>query len=178
MDSRPPTKALKANQLKGELKGDLAAYAKIGLFQRSVNQNTAYRYRGVLLRYQLFLGENPPSLAATCEYLGLLRQKVFDPSTLRLYRAALAGYHQWRGEELKFKVKVPQKAAKYIPWKIIQRMLELAAAKPHDKLILRLMTDAGLRRDEVVKLFLLKILICSYLISSLYRGQPLEYPVS
>jgi len=42
------------------------------IFQRSVNQNTAYRYRGTLLRYQLFLGENPPSLAATCEYLGLL----------------------------------------------------------------------------------------------------------
>jgi hypothetical protein len=72
MDTRPRTKALKAEQLKGELKGDLATYEKFGLFQWSVNQNTAYRYRGVLLRYQLFLGENPPSLAATQEYLGLL----------------------------------------------------------------------------------------------------------
>jgi len=105
-----------------------------------------------LLRYQLFLGENPPSLAATCEYLGLLRKNAFDPSTLRVYRAALAGYHQWRGEELKFKVKVPETSGKYVPWEIIQRMLELASAKPHDQLILRLMTDAGLRRDEVVKL--------------------------
>jgi hypothetical protein len=49
MDTRPRTKAPKAEQLKGELKGDLATYEKFGLFQRSVNQNTAYRYRGVLL---------------------------------------------------------------------------------------------------------------------------------
>jgi site-specific recombinase XerD len=152
VNTRPRTKALKADQLKGELKGDLAAYEKFGLFQRSVNQNTAYRYRGALLRYQLFLGENPPSLAATCEYLGLLRKNNFDPSTLHVYRAALAGYHQWRGEELKFKVKVPETSAKYVPWEIIQRILELASTKPHDQLILRLMTDAGLRRDEVVKL--------------------------
>jgi hypothetical protein len=51
MDTPPRTKALKADQ--GELKGDLAAYEKFGLFQRSVNQLTAYRYRGTLLRYQL-----------------------------------------------------------------------------------------------------------------------------
>jgi integrase/recombinase XerD len=152
MDTRPRTKALKADQLKGQLKGDLAAYEKVGLFQRSVNQNTAYRYRGALLRYQFFLGENPPSLAATNEYLGLLRKNAFDPSTLRVYRAALAGYHEWRGEELKFKVKVPHTSAKYVPWEIIQHMLELASAKPHDQLILRLMADAGLRRGEVVNL--------------------------
>jgi hypothetical protein len=101
MGTKPRTKALKADQLKGELKGDLSAYEKFGLFQRSVNQNTAYRYRGALLRYQLFLGENPPSLSATCEYLGLLRKNAFDPSTLRVYRAALSGYHQWRGEDCK-----------------------------------------------------------------------------
>ncbi len=157
MGTRPRTKALKADQLKGELKGDLAAYEKVGLFQRSVNQNTAYRYRGALLRYQLFLGENPPSLAATGEYLGLLRKSDFDPSTLRIYRAAIAGYHQWRGEELKFTVKVPETSARYVPWELVQRMLELASAKPHDQLILRLMTDAGLRRDEVVKLRLSNI---------------------
>jgi integrase/recombinase XerD len=152
MGNRPRTKAPKAEQLKGELKGDLAAYEKVGLFQRSVNQNTAYRYRGALLRYQLFLGENTPSLGATYEYLGMLRKNAFDPSTLRVYRAALSGFHQWRGEELKFKVKVPETSAKYVPWEIIQRMRDFASAKPHDQMILRLMTDAGLRRDEVVQL--------------------------
>jgi integrase len=152
MDTRPRTKALKADQLKGELKNELAEYEKFGLFQRPINQNTAYRYRGALLRYQLFLGENPPSLAATCEYLGLLRKNGFDPSTLRVYRAALAGFHEWRGEELKFKVTVPETSAKYVPWEITRRMLEHASSKPHDQLILRLMADAGLRRDEVVRL--------------------------
>jgi integrase len=152
MDTPPRTKALKANQLKGELKGDLAAYEKFGLFQRNVNPNTAYRYRGALLRYQVFLGDNPPSLHATQEYLGSLRKNSFDPATLRVYRAALSGYHQWRDEELKFKVKVPETSAKYVPWEVIQKMLELASSKPHDELILRLMPDGGLRRDEVVNL--------------------------
>jgi integrase/recombinase XerD len=152
MVNRPRTKALKDDQLKDDLKGDLAAYEKFGLFQRSVNRKTAYRYRGALLRYQLFLGKNPPCLAATYEYLGMLRKSAFDPSTLRIYRAALAGFHQWRGEELKFKVKVPETSAKYVPWEIIKRMLKLSSAKPHDQMILRLMTDAGLRRDEIVQL--------------------------
>ena len=130
MDTRPATKARQADQLKGELRGDLATYEKVGLFQRSVNQKTAYRYRGVLLRYQLFLGANPPSLAATVAYLSSLRKNSFDPATLRLYRAALAGYHQWRGEELKFKVKVPETSARYVPWETVQRMLALAVTRP------------------------------------------------
>jgi integrase len=152
MESHPRTKALKADQLKGELKGDLAVYEQVGLFQRSVNRNTAYRYRGALLRYQRFLAGNPPSLAATYEYLGSLRKNDFDPATLRVYRAALSGYHQFRGEELKFKVKVPETSAKYVPWDVIQKMLAMAAPKPHDELILRMMADAGLRRDEIVNL--------------------------
>jgi site-specific recombinase XerD len=152
MDKRPRTKAPKNEQLKGELQGELAAYEKFGLYQRAVNSNTAYRYRGALLRYQNFLAGNSPSLAATNEYLASLRKNDFDPATLRVYRAALAGFHQWRGEELKFKVKVPDTTAKYVPWEVVQKMLALASGKPHDELILRLMANAGLRRDEVVKL--------------------------
>ena len=152
MESRPARKALKADQMTGPLTGDLAVYEQVGLFQRSVNSRTAYRYRGALLRYQKFLAGNPPSLAATYEYLGSLRKNDFDPATLRVYRAALSGYHQFRGEELKFKVKVPETSARYIPWETIQKMLALASSKPHDELILRLMADAGLRRDEIVNL--------------------------
>ena len=74
MQTPSRTKALKADQLKGELKGDLAAYEKFGLFQRNVDSNTAYRYRGALLRYQLFLGQNPPSLSATNEIFGFSPQ--------------------------------------------------------------------------------------------------------
>jgi site-specific recombinase XerC len=63
---------------------------------------------------------------------------------------ALRGFHEWRGEFLKFKVKIPKKAPKLIPEEPILKMLELSAVKPHDELILRLMTDAGMRRDETV----------------------------
>ena len=152
MEPRPRRKALKEQQLKGDLRGALADYEKIGLFQRPISQSTAYRYRGALLRYQAFLGDNPPSLAATLEYLGSLRQSGFDPATLRIYRAALAGFHQWRGEELKFVVRVPETSARYIPWEIVQKMLQLASPKPHDELVLRLLSNGGLRLSEVVNL--------------------------
>jgi hypothetical protein len=95
---KPRTKARKGETLDMPLNGELARYEDQGLFIWSISNKTAYRYRGALLRYPLFLGENPPSLAATCEYLGLLRKNAFDPSTLRIYRAALVGYYQWRGE--------------------------------------------------------------------------------
>jgi len=147
-----PTKSPKDQQLKGELRGDLGTYEKIGLFQRDISQNTAYRYRGALLRFQAFLGNNPPTPAASLEYLSGLRKNELDPATLRVYSVALRGFHEWRGEELKFKVKVPKKAPKLIPEEPILKMLEQAAAKPHDELILRLMTDAGMRRDETVNL--------------------------
>ncbi|HTY81968.1 MAG TPA: site-specific integrase, partial [Dehalococcoidales bacterium] len=130
----------------------MADYEKIGLFQRPISQSTAYRYRGALLRYQAFLGDNPPSLAATLEYLGSLRQSGFDPATLRIYRAALAGFHQWRGEELKFVVRVPETSARYIPWEIVQKILQTSSPKPHDELILRLLSNGGLRLSEVVNL--------------------------
>ncbi len=51
-EMRPRTKAARDEQLDGTLQGELAAYEKVGLFQRSVSDNTAYRYRGALLRYQ------------------------------------------------------------------------------------------------------------------------------
>jgi hypothetical protein len=79
------------------------------------------------LRYQLFLAKTHP-LATTYEYFSSLRKNGFDPATLRVYRAALAGYHPWYSEELKFKVKVSDSSAKYVPWEIVQRMLELASA--------------------------------------------------
>ena len=69
---------------------------------------------------------------------------------MRVYAAALSGYHQWRGEELKFKVKVPRRLPKQVDVEGIEKMLDLSAAKPHDEMALRLMADAGMRRDETV----------------------------
>jgi hypothetical protein len=79
-----PTKSPQDQQLKGELRGNLGSYAKIGLFQRDISQNTAHRYRGALLRYQVFLDGNPPTVEASLEYLSGLRKNEFDPATLRV----------------------------------------------------------------------------------------------
>jgi len=51
-EMKPRTKAPKEEHLNEPLEGELAVYDEVGLFQRSVSDNTAYRYRGVLLRYQ------------------------------------------------------------------------------------------------------------------------------
>ncbi len=60
MDARQPARA-KQQAAQGALKGELAAYEQKGLFQRPINDLTAYRYRGALLRYQAFLGDNAPA---------------------------------------------------------------------------------------------------------------------
>jgi len=81
-----------------------------------------------------------------------LRKQGFSPASLRLYRAALQGFHAWRGEELVLPIKLPRHTPEYIEPTIIARMLELSQDKPKDHLILRLMSDAGLRREEVIGL--------------------------
>jgi hypothetical protein len=72
---KPRTKAPQGEQLGGELAGELAAYKKVGLFQHSLNRATAYRYRGVLLRYQKALRGNPPSLENSRPLSGAPKRK-------------------------------------------------------------------------------------------------------
>jgi len=136
----------------GALQGELATYEKVGLFQRSVTKKTAYRYRGVLLQYQKALNGVAPSLDTSRQFLAHLRKQGYSPSSLRLYRAALQGLHVWRGEQLTFPVRVPRHLPEYTEPTIVAKTLELSRDNPKDHLILRLMTDAGLRRNEVVSL--------------------------
>jgi hypothetical protein len=84
----PRRKTRKEEQPSGELHGDLATYEKLGLFQRAISSRTAYRYRGVLLLYQKFLAGDRPSLETSKLFLAHLRKQGYDPSTLRIYRAA------------------------------------------------------------------------------------------
>ncbi len=149
---KPRTKATKGEQLKGELQGELGTYEKVGLFQRSVTKRTAYRYRGCLLQYQKALNGATPTPDTSAQFLAHLRKEGFSSSSLRLYRAALQGFHAWRGEQLTFAIRVPHHLPEYIEPSIVAKMLQLSQDKAKDHLILRLMTDAGLRREEVVKL--------------------------
>jgi integrase/recombinase XerD len=149
---KPVRKASRDQQLTGELVGELATYEKVGLFQHSVTRRTAYRYHGALLQYQRALNGATPTIEASRQFLGHLRQQGYSPSTLRVYKATLHGFHQWRGENLVFPVRVPHHAPEYIEPSIITNILSLARSKPKDHAILRLMTDAGLRRQEAVRL--------------------------
>ncbi len=111
---KPRTKAPKAEQLKEPLRGELAAYEKVGLFQHSISPRTAYRYRGALLQYQKALGGAAPTLDASERFLAHLRKQGYSPSTLRLYRSALQGLHARRGEQLAFPVRVPHHVSRTI----------------------------------------------------------------
>jgi integrase len=149
---RARTRAKKGDELSHPLQGELAAYEKVGLFARAVTPRSAYRYRGVPLQYQKALGGDPPTLEASCRFLARLREDGFKPSTLRLYRAVLQGFHAWRGERLVFPVRVPRCLPPYHSAELVNRMLALAETKPRDHVILLLMSDAGLRRGEVISL--------------------------
>ena len=110
----PRRKAPRQDQLTKALEGELATYEKVGLFQRSVTKRTAYRYRGCLLQYQKALNGATPTLDTSAQFLAHLRKEGFSPSSLRLYRAALQGFHAWRGEQLTFPVRVPRHLPEYI----------------------------------------------------------------
>ena len=151
-ERKPRTKAPKGEQLGDALQGDLALYEKMGLYQHAINPKTAYRYHGCLLHYQKALEGKVPSVALTSVFLAHLREQKYSPSTLHVFCAALKGFHTWRGEKFNFTVKVPDHKPAYIEASTINKMLELAKNQPRDYLILLLLSQAGLRRDEAVKL--------------------------
>jgi integrase/recombinase XerD len=104
------------------------------------------------LRYQKALNGARPTVAVSKIFMAHLREQGYSPSTLRVYRAALQGFHEWRGEDLIFPIKVTRHLPRYIEAGIVAEMLDRAREHPKDYLILRLMSDAGLRRGEVVDL--------------------------
>ena len=97
-ERKPRIRAPKGEQLGGTLHGDLALYDKVGLFQHTINRITAYRYRGCLLHYQKAFQGDAPSLARSKLFLAHLREQRYSASSLNVYRAALKGYLQWKGE--------------------------------------------------------------------------------
>ena len=171
---KPRTKAPRQEQLTEELQGELATYENVGLFQRSVSKKTAYRYRGCLLQYQKALNGATPTLDTSAQFLAHLRKEGFSPSSLRLYRAALQGFHAWRGEQLTFPVRVPHHLPEYIKPTIVARILELSRDNPKGHLILRLMTDAGLRREEVTNLRVRHDCPCRFSLLFMF-SQPFEF---
>jgi integrase len=146
---KPKTRAKSDEILNQALEGELALYVQAGLFTRAITAKSAYRYRGVLLQYQKALQGKPPSLEASRCFLARLREDGFQPSTLRIYRAALKGFHDWRGENLVFPIKVPHHLPSYHSAEKVNRILSLAIGNLRDHVTLRLMSDAGLRRGEV-----------------------------
>jgi site-specific recombinase XerD len=149
---KPRTKAPKNEQLGGTLTGLLADYVAEGLPQRPLSERTIYRYIGVYLAYEKALQGADPTVQTSNKYLLRMRQDKYSESAIGVHRAALIGYHEWRGEKLVFQIKKSHHQSSYIDYEIVKQLLEKASAKPIDYLILLLMSDAGLRREEVVNL--------------------------
>jgi site-specific recombinase XerD len=146
---KPRTKAPKGEQLTDKLTGELAIYEQVGLPQHALGENTTYRFRGVLLLYQQALNGREPSVGLSKQFLGHLRKQGFSEGAIYVHRAALQGFHQWRGEHLDFAVRKPHRQPKYVEPKLVEKLLTLSKDSPRDHLVIRLMTDAGLRRGEV-----------------------------
>ncbi len=151
---KPRTKAPIGDQLTGDLAGELLAFYDVGLNQRGVSENTRYRYRGCLLRYQEWLGEAAPSLDQSYAFLSHLRESGYAPASVKVYRGTLAVFHEGRGETLKYRVKVPSRQPPYIDAETVEALLEEARKiqRLDHFLALTLMAFCGLRREEVANL--------------------------
>jgi integrase/recombinase XerD len=149
---KPRTKAPKNEQLSGTLSGYLAAYAAEGLPQRPIAKRTIYRYMGALLAYEKALPGVIPTTQTSQQFLMRMRQNGFSESSIGVHRAALIGFHEWRGEKLVFQIKKSHHQSSYLGDDVVNQLLTAAKNFPLDYLILRLMSDAGLRREEAVDL--------------------------
>ena len=107
-----------------------------------------YRYKGVLLAYQKALQGAFPTLQTSVQFLLQMQRDKFSESAINVHRAALKG-RQAR-ERCGPRVKRSRHQSRYIGDEMVKLLLEAAKPVPIDYLILRLMSDAGLRRDEVV----------------------------
>ena len=72
----PSFKTDEAEQPTEELLGELSAYEKVGLFQRSVNKKTAYRYQGNRINHEPRPAtegnnRNAPGLCTVGQYDGI-----------------------------------------------------------------------------------------------------------
>ena len=65
---KPRSKAPEAVHLKDPLCGELLAFSQVGMWQQDITSRTAYRHRGILLRYQEDLGEREPSLQTSLAF--------------------------------------------------------------------------------------------------------------
>lgn len=105
-------------------------------------ERSRYRYKGIFLRYQEYLRGKPPSLEAS-------RSRGSRHSTLKVAKSAVSLFHQWRGETLDFKVKVPKRKPPYIESAQVESLLERASKNPRHRVALALMAFGGLRISEV-----------------------------
>ncbi len=150
---QPKTKRPRDSAGEGALKGELALFFQVGMAARDLSAKSLYRYRGTLLAYQKWLDGRQPSLEASIDFLASLRAGGYRPNSLKVYRAVLDAFHRRRGEALHFQVKIPHREPPYHPRDLVDTVLRLAReASFRDYAALLLMADAGLRRDEVVRL--------------------------
>ncbi len=89
-----------------------------------------------------------PTVGVSAIFLAHLREQGYSPSTLRVCRAALRGFHAWRGGNMEFPSRVFRHAPLYIEEQTVAGILTLARDKPRDYLILLLMAGADLPRGS------------------------------
>jgi len=117
-----------------------------------VAERSRYRYKGIFLRYQEYLRGKPPSVEASIGIMVYLKKSGGAPSTLKVAKSAVSLFHQWRGETLDFKVKVPKRKPPYIESAQVESLLERASKNPRHRVALALMAFGGLRISEVANL--------------------------
>lgn len=135
-----------------ELGGELAAFLNYWAARRDLAPKSRYRYRGILLNYQDFLGGNDPTPETSEAFLLSQRAGGYKSSSLKLAKGVLTAFHRWRGErEPDLVVKQPSRAAPFIEKDVIEAILNLARqhSPARDFPALLVMADAGLRRGEV-----------------------------
>lgn len=125
---------------------------------------TITRYLECLSKYQSFLNGKDPSEQALREFLGHLREKGYKPRSVLLYYHALRLFHKFIGEPVAIKLKKVKDRPRFHPKAEVDAILaaidqDRRWVKNHerDRLIIRILAECGLRRQELLNLRVLDI---------------------
>ncbi|MFC2004267.1 tyrosine-type recombinase/integrase [Chloroflexota bacterium] len=137
---------------------DLFKHYDTELILRLHNKKNLSDTRKTLGRFEIFLGERPPSVGLAKEFLSQYADR--KPRTLYRYAQMVKSLMKWYGQPMdEFKVKVPRTLPPYIEDDQIEKLLKAIDSKHthkasivRDRLLVELAVKTGMRRGELANL--------------------------
>jgi len=131
------------------------------LLESDRDPKTKDRYWQIIQSYQKWLGERQPDVATAKEYLGCLRNRGYQQSSLNLYYHVLRQFHNFLGQQLKLKLRKQRILPHYHDEGDIERLIAQAEKglrgqtkwqRQRNQALILALAYTGMRKGELISL--------------------------